>query len=76
MKINIPLLIMMGIGAVLVLSWLAVEQDDRGLVGVAFLVAGGLGLSMMLSMRTVAKSLCEGFEYEVTCPPLLGADLG
>ena len=60
-KIDIPLICVMGIGAVLGLSWLAGEQDNRGVVGVAFLVAGGLGLSMMLSMRTVAKILDESF---------------
>lgn len=74
-KIDIPLICVMGIGAVLGLSWLAGEQDNRGVVGVAFLVAGGLGLSMMLSMRTVAKILDESFHETNTLLQEIAASL-
>ena len=61
LKINIPLLIVMGIGVGLALSWMAGEQDDRGSIGVAFVAAGGVGLYMMLTTRTVARNLHERF---------------
>ena len=60
-KNNMPLLIVMGVGAGLALSWLAGERDDRGPIGAAFLVTGGVWLYMTKTASTVA-SLHERFD--------------
>ena len=58
---NVFLMLVIGLGIFLTVSWATGEQDERGPLGAAFIIAGCVGVYMMLTTRKVARNLHERF---------------
>lgn len=57
---NLFLIVVIGAGVVLTAMWL-IEAGVYDPTGLAFIIAGGVGVYMMLTTRKVAKQLHERF---------------